>query len=38
MSKPKYFLEKCLEVSNKKLAFGTGIRNGFDDNPKNNKQ
>ena len=34
MSKPKYFLEKCLEVSNKKLTFATEIRNGSDNNPK----
>ena len=34
MSKPKYFLEKCLEVSNKRLTFATEIRNGSDDNPK----
>ena len=38
MSKPKYFLEKCLEASNKKLTFVIKIRNGSDDNPKNNKQ
>lgn len=38
MPKSKYFLEKCLEVSNKKITFATEIRNGSDGNPKNNNQ
>ena len=38
MLKPKYFFGKCLVVSNKRFIFATEIRNGFDVNPKNNKQ
>ena len=38
MLKTKIFFGKCLVVSNKRFIFATEIRNGSDDNPKNNKQ